>query len=91
MTIEQQDVAALEVVAKQLSVRQTEALVRSLSNKPKQANKKPAKSSDVLRLEDELSERLGTVVTVEDKQGKGKLVIEYKSLDILDGILSHIK
>jgi len=91
LPLDQQDVAALEVVAKQLSVRQTEALVRSYNTSPKPSAKPTSKSSDVLRLEEDLSERLGTAVTVDDKQGKGKLIIEYKSLDILDGILAHIK
>jgi ParB family chromosome partitioning protein len=71
-------------------VRQTESLVRSYT----QAKKAPVnkeKSSDIQSLEDSLAEKLGTRVTVEDKNGQGKLVIEYKSLDILDGILEHIK
>jgi len=42
-------------------------------------------------LEETLAETLGTKVSVDDKNGKGKLVIEYKSLEILDGILAHIK
>ena len=50
-----------------------------------------SKSSDILDLENRLEETLGTKVSVEDKNGKGKLVIEYKSLDILDGIIAHIK
>lgn len=87
---EQQDFAAAEVFAKQLSVRQTEALVRAHIN-PKKKPTKPSKTTDIKRLEESLAEKLGTMVSVQDKGGKGKLVIEYKSLDILDGILSHIK
>ena len=87
---EQQDYAAAEVYSKRLSVRQTEALVRSYAN-PKKKTPKPSKSSDIRSLEDSLSEKLGTKVLVEDKNGKGKVVIEYKNLDILDGILAHIK
>ena len=90
LPIEQQDVAALEVVAKLLSVRQTEALVRSYSD-VKKAKKRPVKSTDISNLEDKLSETLGTNVSVQDNNGKGKLIIEYKSLDILDGIIAHIK
>lgn len=85
-----QDTVADEVYAKRLSVRQTEALVRSYAN-PKKKSSKPAKSSDIQHLEESLAEKLGTKVSLEDKNGKGKLVIEYKNLDILDGILSHIK
>ncbi|MFT5611586.1 MAG: ParB family chromosome partitioning protein [Arenicella sp.] len=90
LPVEKQDYAAAEVYSKRLSVRQTESLVRSYT----QAKKAPVnkeKSSDIQSLEDSLAEKLGTRVTVEDKNGQGKLVIEYKSLDILDGILEHIK
>lgn len=85
-----QDMVANEVYAKRLSVRQTEALVRSYAN-PKKKAVKPSKSSDIRSLEENLAEKLGTKVSLEDKNGKGKLVIEYKNLDILDGILAHIK
>ena len=92
LPVDQQDVVALEVNAKQLSVRQTEALVRSYAGKAsKKTSSVKEKNSDIARLEQELSEKLGTKVSVDDKNGKGKLVIEYKSLDILDGIIEHIK
>lgn len=87
---EQQDYVAAEVYSKRLSVRQTEALVRSYAN-PKKKKSSPQKSSDIRRLEEELATKLGTKVSLDDKDGKGKLVIEYKNLDILDGILAHIK
>lgn len=85
-----QDMVADEVYAKRLSVRQTEALVRSYAN-PKKKAVKPSKSPDIRSLEEDLAEKLGTKVLLEDNNGKGKLVIEYKNLDILDGILAHIK
>lgn len=90
LEIGKQDYAAAEVYKKKLSVRETEALVRRI-NEPKKAAKKAAKSADILRLEEELAEVLGTTVSVEDKNGKGKIVIDYRSLDILDGIIKHIK
>ncbi len=90
LPIEMQDQGANEVYAKQLSVRQTEALVRSYLN-PKKKPSNASKNSDIRSLEESLSEKLGTKVLVQDNKGKGKLVIEYKSLDILDGILAHIK
>jgi ParB family chromosome partitioning protein len=89
LPIEQQDFAAAEVYTKQLSVRQTEALVKSYA-KPKKNTTGQSKNTDILRLEETLSEKLGTKVSLQDKNGKGKLVIEYKSLDSLDGILAHI-
>lgn len=87
---EQQDFAAAEVYSKRLSVRQTEALVRSYVN-PKKKASKASKSADIRSLEESLAEKLGTKVSLDDKNGKGKLVIEYKNLDVLDGILAHIK
>ena len=90
LDIEYHDVVATEVYAKRLSVRQTEALVRAYANPGKKAAK-PVKSADIRNLEETLAEKLGTKVSLEDKNGKGKLVIEYSSLDTLDGILAHIK
>lgn len=90
LPVEQQDWAAAEVHTKKLSVRQTEALVRAYVA-PKKPTASISKSADIERLEETLSSRLGTKVSVQDKNGKGKLVIEYKSLDILDGIIQHIK
>lgn len=90
LPIEYQDTVAGEVYAKRLSVRQTEALVRSYAN-PRKKTVKIAKSSDIRNLEETLAEKLGTKVSLEDNNGKGKLVIEYSSLDTLDGILAYIK
>ena len=89
LPVSQQDWVAAEVHGKNLSVRQTEALVKGYLE-PKSSKQSKRKSNDIVRLENELSETLGTKVTVQDQQGKGKLIIEYKNLDILDGILAHI-
>ena len=90
LPVEQQDYVAAEVYSKRLSVRQTEALVRSYAS-PKKKKAVKTKSTDILKLEETLQETLGTKVLVEDKNGKGRLVIEYSNLDVLDGILEHIK
>ena len=90
LPIERQDYVAAEVYSKRLSVRQTEALVRAYSQ-PKKKAEVVSKTSDIQRLEETLSDKLGTRVTLQDKNGKGRLVIEYKSLDTLDGIIAHIK
>ncbi|MFT6406864.1 MAG: ParB family chromosome partitioning protein [Arenicella sp.] len=90
LPLEYQDTVATEVYVKKLSVRQTEALVRAYAN-PKKAASKPVKSADIRSLEETLGEKLGTKVSVQDHNGKGKLVIEYSSLDTLDGILAHIR
>lgn len=90
LAIERQDYVAAEVYSKRLSVRQTEALVRSYSEHKKKPEIKP-KSSDIQVLEETLSDKLGTRVQVQDKNGKGRIIIDYKSLDTLDGIIDHIK
>jgi ParB family chromosome partitioning protein len=83
------------VAKKGLSVRETEALVRSMLNKASGgAAPKDARSLDpnVQRLQDELSEKLGAPVKIEHSgAGKGKVVVTYHSLDELDGILAHIR
>lgn len=90
----QQADVARRVVDKQLTVRATEELVRNLiAKKPeKPAPPKPATSPDVRRLQDDLSERIGAPVAIRHaKSGKGKLIIDYASLDILEGILARIQ
>ncbi|MEA1080224.1 ParB/RepB/Spo0J family partition protein [Marinobacter qingdaonensis] len=85
---------AKQVVAKSLSVRQTEALVRRVQQETpgKKAGKSDAIDPNIRALQDDLAERLGARVSIAHGQrGKGKLVIEYSSLDELDGILGHIK
>jgi ParB family chromosome partitioning protein len=83
--------AARQVVSRGLSVRQAEALVRKL-----QAPAKPSSSRaldpDIRRLQDELSQKLGSPVQLQHGSGgKGKVVISYTSLDELDGILALLR
>ena len=84
---------AEDVLRSQLSVRQTETLVRRLlsdDSKPDQGGDQ--KDPDVSRLEAKLSDRLGASVQIKPKSGgKGHIVIEYGSLDILDGIVARLK
>lgn len=76
------------VIEKSLSVRQTEQLVRELSA-PKVEKQKQEVSYDIQQLSQQLSERFSADVKIDyNKQGKGKLVISYHSLDELDGILN---
>jgi ParB family chromosome partitioning protein len=84
---------AQTVVAKGLSVRQTEALVRKLQeNKTEKPGDSFGPDADIQRLEESLSEKLGAPVQIQHTaKGKGKLVLTYNSLEELDGILSHIK
>ncbi len=76
------------VIEKSLSVRQTEQLVREL-NTPKVEKPKQEVSYDIQQLSQQLTERFSAEVKIDyNKQGKGKLVISYHSLDELDGILN---
>lgn len=76
------------VIEKSLSVRQTEQFVRDL-NAPKTEKLKPELAPDLQQLTQRLSERFSADVHIDyNKQGKGKLVIHYHSLDELDGILN---
>ena len=86
--------AARQVVGRGLSVRETEKLVRRLQGVETQPAKPepPREDPNVRRLQDDLSERLGARVKIQQSgRGKGKLVIAYNSLDELDGILEHIQ
>ena len=94
LTPEKQLGAARDIIDRDMSVRQAETYVRSLQEKPvsKKASKTEKKSADVSALEKNLSEKLGAPVSINPARGgKGKLVISYSSLDILDGILKRIK
>ena len=85
--------AARQVIKKAMSVRETEKLVKKLLGKDNATTKKKtlAQDADIRRLEIEISEKLGAKVRVEhSSKGAGKLVINYNSLDELDGILKHI-
>lgn len=79
-----------EIVKKGLSVRQTEALVKAGKSDGKTKPKPPAKSSDTLALERDLTNQLGLKVEVRDKNGKGQLVINYENLEQLDGVLARL-
>lgn len=84
--------AARQVVAKGMSVRQTEALVRKLLDKDSSQQEPQAQDPDIARLEQRLQSSLGAVVKIQhSSKGKGKLEIRYSSLAELDGILRHIK
>jgi ParB family chromosome partitioning protein len=96
----EQESLAEDVAARQLSVRQTEALVRQVQNRS-QGNPRPAsvnrdrdpgKDQDTRRLERELSDRIGAPVNISHSPaGRGRVVIAYSSLDELQGILKHLR
>jgi ParB family chromosome partitioning protein len=82
--------AANKIMASGLSVREAEKLVQNLLN-PAPKHKKAKPSRDIIRLQEKVADRLGATVEIRHgTKGAGKLVIEYKTLDQLDGILSII-
>jgi ParB family chromosome partitioning protein len=83
--------AAARVTAKQLSVRQTEELVRRERNGAPAKKTAPAASASVRDLEQRLERALGTKVRLAQKsQQAGAVVIDYHSLDQLDGLLEKL-
>jgi len=91
LTGSQQLTAARQVVSGELSVRQTEALVRRLQADARKPGP-TAPDPDIRRLQDDLAARLGARVQIQHSaSGKGRLVLSYGSLDELDGILAHIR
>lgn len=76
------------VVYKQLSVRETESLVHRIEHPV--AKKIPKRDRDLLRLQEDLSTKLGTQVVINaGKRGRGSVVIHYDNLEQLEGILSR--
>ena len=79
------------VVAKELTVRETETLVKK-ALEPTTEKVEKVKDPDTKALEQNLSEKLGSQITIShNKKGKGKMVISYTSLDELDGIVARFR
>jgi ParB family chromosome partitioning protein len=88
----QQESAAKRVADQALSVRQTERLVNAILHPTVKAKRRPSTDRDIARLEEELSEEIGTKIEVKPgKKGAGKLVISYSSHDHLDDLLSRFR
>ncbi len=84
---------AKRVISESLSVRQCEAMVGDiLGGKKSQSSPKTTKDPNTSLLERELSEILGSAVEIKhNKRGKGKLVISFKNLEVLQGIIEKMK
>jgi ParB family chromosome partitioning protein len=94
LPVEQQSGAAARIVNGGMSVRETERLVHGLLNPAKRAARrksKPAYDADTARLENELADALGAVVHIEPgRQGAGRLVIRYSTLEQFEGIVERL-
>jgi ParB family chromosome partitioning protein len=84
---------ARQVVDRHLSVRETEQLVRRLLEKPAASKgRRSALDPDIRAYQEKLSGKLGAKVSIQHSaRGKGRLVIEYASLDQLEGIVGRIR
>jgi ParB family chromosome partitioning protein len=86
---------ASHVVAKRLSVRETEKLVARALEEQANASTAPRqkeKSGDIVRLEEELSDKLATPVAFKmGPKGRGQMIIDFADLDILEGVLARLR
>lgn len=89
----QQLMVAEKIVKDQLSVRDTEKLVKSMNQPVKKAPKKELKNDFVYRdMEEKLKQKIGTKVKINRKsENKGKIEIEYYSQDELEKIVAYFK
>jgi len=90
LTSDQQTSVARIVVAKGLSVRETEKMVRNTAE-PQKAKFESKGDPHIDQLERRISDKVGAPIKIQHgAKGKGKIVIQYNSLDELDGVLKHM-
>jgi ParB family chromosome partitioning protein len=88
----QQREIANQVIARGLSVRQTEALVRRTQQQESGAVQPTSLDPDLKQLEEGLSEKVGVPVSINHTaKGGGKLVLRYNNKEEIDGILAHLR
>jgi ParB family chromosome partitioning protein len=85
--------AAQRIVALSLSVRQTETLVQSMlypERNKKEPKPEPPVDPNVREVKEQLQRALGLKVTIEDHNGRGKVIIEYAKLEDFDSLLEQL-
>jgi ParB family chromosome partitioning protein len=87
--------AAQKVLALSMSVRQTESFVQNMLNPEKAEKKEKSHSKDSLdpnvrEARDQMQRALGLKVAIEDRGGKGKVIIEYTNLEAFDSLMERI-
>jgi ParB family chromosome partitioning protein len=83
---------AHQIAEKGLSVRETERLVQQAAAPPAPRGKTAALDTDTRRLQEELAQALGASVALKPRaRGKGSIVIDYSSLDQLEGLVQRFK
>ena len=83
--------AANRIVARGLSARESEALAARLA-RGAVSRRKPKTDRDLARLEEEISQRLGTTVQIRPgRKGSGRIVVQYSGLEHLDRLLKKLR
>jgi ParB family transcriptional regulator, chromosome partitioning protein len=86
--------AAQRTVQLSLSVRQLEGMVQQILNpekaKAKEAKPEPPVDPNVREVAEQLQRALGLKVSIEDKKGRGRVIIEYAKLEDFDGLLEKL-
>jgi ParB family chromosome partitioning protein len=84
---------ALRVLEQEMSVRQTESLIQNIINpekRTKDVKTAPVVDPNVREAQEQLQRALGLKVHIEDKKGKGRVIIEYSGVDDFDAILTAL-
>jgi len=85
--------AAMRVIGLSMSVRQTETYVQGILNpesKVKQQKLIPEMDPNVKEIQNQIQQAVGLKVKIEDKDGRGRVIIEYKKLHDFDAILDAL-
>ena len=83
--------AANRIVARGLSARESEALAARLA-RGTATRRKPKSDRDIARLEEDISQRLGTSVQIRaGRKGSGRIIVHYSGLDHLDRLLKKLR
>ncbi len=84
--------AANRIVAQGLSARESEALAARLLRSPAAGRRKQRTDRDLARLEEEVSQRLGTTVQIRPgRKGSGTILLRYSGLDHLEQLLKKLR
>ena len=91
---EEMEKAAQRIASLSLSVRQTESYVQGILNperkEKKEAKPEPPVDPNVRDAQEQLQQALGLRVTIEDRGGRGKVIIEYARLEDFDTLLEQL-
>jgi len=88
-----QEKLGMKAVALSLSVRQTETMVQNVlvpERKIREAKAEPVVDPNVREVKDQLQRALGLRVTIEDRNGRGRVIIEYSKLEEFDALLEQL-